>query len=622
MGEIVFRSPQTKINRSRIFFINIVIIFSLSLLIIYLFILQIVMGFKYRQQAQEILKRDIPILAQRGQIFDCNYDIPLVYNIDSFAINLTPGDVKPGAMNGLFEKLAAVLSMETTEIKKRVPEKLYKSYQPIEIKSGVSFRTVAYLAEHNGQFPGITWHSKPIRGYLLSNSLSHILGYTGYITDEEQNTLYNKGINLNSTIGKSGIEKQYDMLLRGKDGKRFKLVDVKEKQLHEKLDEDIPPEPGKSLVLTIDRHIQTLAEKALGERIGAVLVLKPATGEILALVSYPWFDPNIFSSEDAAEQFKKLSLDPTFPFYNRAIQAPYPPASVFKIVMTTAIIEEKVFPVNERINCTGAMELGDRVAHCWKEHGHGKMDLFDGFANSCNIYYFTVGVEYLKIEHIINYARMFGLGKPTGIDLPEEIGGFLPTPEWKEKKEHMKWLGGDTMNISIGQGWITVTPLQLANVVAMVANEGVVYKPHVLAEIRDPTTGDIIEKKEREVLATSYVSRETFKQVQKAMRLVVTDGTAALVSTKATEVAGKTGTPEIGIEELYHSWFAAYAPYQTDNPEDRIVVVAIIEKSTLKEWWASKTANIIFQGIFAHQTFEEAMVSLYPWLRNTYKEEE
>jgi penicillin-binding protein 2 len=622
MGEIIFRTVQTKIPRLRIFFLNIFIIFFFSILIIYLFILQIVLGFEYSQRAQEMLKRDMPILAQRGQIFDSNYDIPLVYNIDSFAINLIPGDVPAGRMNELFANLAHILKTDTESIKKRVPETLYKTYQPREIRSGVSFKTIAYIAEHNEDFPGIIWHNKPIRGYFLSNSLSHILGYTGDITDEELNALYNKGYNLNSTIGKSGIEKYYDIVLRGKDGKRFKIVDVKEKQLREKADEDIPPEPGKSLVLSIDRHIQTLAEKALGERIGAVVVLKPANGEILALVSYPWFDPNIFYSEDAAVQFKRLSLDPNFPFYNRAIQAPYPPASVFKIVMATALIEEKVFPVHDYINCKGFMELGDRVAHCWKEHGHGKLDFFGGFANSCNIYFFTVGVDYLKIENIIRYARMFGLGKQTGIDLPEEITGFLPTPEWKEKKEHMKWLGGDTLNISIGQGWITATPLQLANVVAMIANEGVVYKPHVLKEIRDPITGDVIEKKEKEVLYTSYVSKETFNQVRQAMRLVVTEGTGALVNTKATEVAGKTGTPETGIEELYHSWFAAFAPYKTDKPEERIVVVAIIEKSNLKEWWASKTANIIFQGIFAHQTFEEAMVTLYPWLRNKYRETE
>ncbi|MBN2535342.1 MAG: penicillin-binding protein 2 [Spirochaetales bacterium] len=611
-----------RISKARILFINILITASLSILIIYLFTLQIVEGIKYQKRAKEILKRDIPIIAQRGQIYDRYYDVPLVYNIDSFAVNVIPGDIPDEIKEEVFFRLARVLQIEVSDVKKKTPVKYYNNYQPREIKSGVSYPKIAYIAEHVEDFPGVTWHNKPIRGYFFVDSLAHILGYTGDITNDELNTLYNKGYTLNSTIGKSGIEKQYDFILKGKDGKRFKIVDVKEKQLTAKTDEDIPPEPGQTLVLTIDRHLQLLAQKALGERIGAVVVLKPATGEILAMVSYPWFDPGIFYSESAAEKFKDLSLDIRFPFLNRAIQAQYPPASVFKIIMSTAMIEEGSFPISDIINCKGEMELGDRVAHCWKEHGHGKVDFFKAFANSCNIYFYTVGVENIKIDSIVRYARIFGLGSQTGIDLPEESPGFLPTPEWKYKKEHMKWLGGDTMNISIGQGWVTVTPLQLANVVAMIANEGTVYKPHVLKQIRDSITGDSIKEIQREELQKALISKKTFELVKKAMRTVVTDGTGYFITTRAVKVAGKTGTPETGQEDRYHSWFASYAPYDSDNPEDYVVVVGIIEASNIEEWWASRTANIIYQGIFANQTYEEALVTLYPWMRNRIKQAE
>ncbi len=619
MGEGVSKSSQTRAARERLVYFNGVIIVTLVFIFLYLFSLQVVRGFEYRKRADDILKRDIPFIAQRGLIYDSNYDVPLVYNIDSFAVNIIPADIPREKIGEIFERCAATLKIPVEEIRKRVPEKYYRLYQPRQIKSAVSFDTIAYIAEHIADFPGVTWNNKPIRGYLEASSISHIAGYIGDITDDELNQLYNKGYTYNSTIGKSGLEKTYDEILRGKDGKRFKYVDVKEKELNEKSVNEIPPVPGKNIVLTIDRSIQLLAEKALGERIGCVVVLKPTTGEILAMVSYPWYDPSIFYADQGGKEFTRISLDPRFPFLNRVIQSQYPPASVFKCIMSIAMMEEDSFPLNEKIECRGQMELGDRVAHCWEEKGHGRLDYFGAFANSCNIYFYTVGVNYIKIENILRYSREFGLGRTSGIDLPEEQPGFLPTPEWKEKREHMKWLGGDTMNISIGQGWLTVTPLQIANVIAMIVNDGVVYKPHMVKEIRDSVSGELLSQTEKSVLYSTFVTKNTFATLKEAMRKVVTEGTGDVVSTRAVQVAGKTGTPEIGLEDKYHSWFASFAPYETSNPEDRVVVVALLESSELKDWWASKTANIVYQGIFANQTFEEAMVTLYPWTRKQFE---
>jgi penicillin-binding protein 2 len=511
-------------------------------------------------------------------------------------------------------RLAAVLGIPPEEVHKRVPEKYYHLFQPIEIKGGVAFETIAYLAEHLADFPGVTWHNKPIRNYLIPGSLAHLIGYVGDISREEIQVLYNQGYAFGSVLGKSGVEKQYDRLLRGKDGKRFQMVDVREKYLSKRPEEDIPPEPGQNLVLSIDRRVQTLCEKALGERIGSVVVLKPSTGELLALVSYPYFDPNLFFTQRATEEFNRLSLDPSFPFLNRAIQSVYPPASAFKMVVTTALVEEEAFPLTRKVVCTGQIAYGDRIFRCHaRKTGHGALDLFGGLAQSCDVYFYTVG-DVLGVERLSYYSRDFGLGQPTGVDLPGEVGGFVPTPEWKEKVHHMKWLGGDTLNMSIGQGFMAVSPLQMADIVALIANEGRVYRPSVLLQVRDAASGAVLQRASPELLHVSAVRKETFRTVQQAMRKVITEGTAnVVITTKAVEVAGKTGTGEAGYEDQWHSWFAAYAPYQTDRPEERVVVVVMVEAANPWEWWAPKAADVIFQGIFARQTFEEAVETLRPW---------
>jgi penicillin-binding protein 2 len=583
------------------------------LLIGQLFYLQVIRGWEFKRRARAVVRRELPIPAQRGEIFDRHYDFPLVVNQDSFAVDLIPAEVPAEHRAELFKRVAEALGITVEDIENKVPPRFYHLYQPIELKGGVGFETIAFLAEHLSDFPGIAWHNKPIRNYLAMGSLSHVIGYVGDINREEIQVLYNQGYSFGTVLGKSGVEKQYDLLLRGKDGTRFRTVDVREQYLKGRPEEDIPPEAGKNLVLTIDRRIQLLCEKALGERIGSVVVLKPSTGEVLAMVSYPFYDANLFFTETGSREFTRLSLDPTFPFINRAIQSSYPPASAFKVIMSTALVEEEVFPITRKITCTGEIFYGDRVFRCHSKVGHGALELFGGLAQSCDVYFYTVGDE-LGIERIVYYSREFGLGQLSGIDLPGETFGFLPTPEWKQRTQAMIWLGGDTLNISIGQGYLLVTPIQMANVIAMIVNEGKVFRPHVLKEVRDPQNGDLIQKTEPEILRVSPVRRETFKIVQRAMRGVITEGTAEVVlTTDAVEVAGKTGTGEAGFEDRWHSWFAAYAPFNTANPDEQVVVVVMVEAANEWEWWAPKAANVIFQGIFADQTYEEAVETLRPW---------
>jgi penicillin-binding protein 2 len=577
-----------------------------------LFTLQVVNRREYARRAEQVASRSETIEAPRGRVFDRRVDVPLATNFDSFAVDLVPGEVPADRFDQVLRDVSRLLGVNADDVKTQIRARRERSFEPVMVKSSVPRETLYYLAEHLENYPGVHWRSRPGRDYLGTGSLAHVVGYVANITGEEFQLLYNKGYAFNAVVGKSGIEQLYDEKLRGRDGQRLEIVDVKGQSASDGVTRGVAAEPGKDLVLTIDREIQTLSEKALGKRKGSVIVLRPATGEILGMVSYPYFDPNIFSQGGDKQRFNELALDPESPFLNRAVQSAYPPASVFKLVLTTAIVEEDLFPKERTVYCPGSMRLGDRLFNCWKKSGHGPLDLIDALAQSCDVYFWTVGLEAVGVERILRYAEMYGFGKPSGIDLSREAAGFMASPRWKEQKLHAPWVGGDTLNLSIGQGWTLVTPLQVANMVAMIVNEGTVYKPHVVKEVRDATTGGVVERRDPEVLRTSSVKPETFRFVQEAMREVVKSGTAQYVlSTRAVEAAAKTGTGEVGLDEAWHSWFVTYAPYKTANPLERVVVVVMVEAGEGEyEWWAPKAGNAILQGIFAHQTFEEAARAL------------
>jgi penicillin-binding protein 2 len=613
MGDVVGTSTKSLFSKSRIIALAALIVLFFFIILSYLFFLQVVSSPVYKQRAKEVATHVTTISARRGEIFDRNYDQALALNVDSFAVDIIPAEIPRDQIDTLFAKLALFLKMEKEDIAGKIKEKHYQNFSPFMVKTGVLRETVYRLVERIEEYPGVTWHSKPKRSYPTDGSLAHILGYVNTMTIEEFQILYNKGYSYDAVVGKRGIEQYYEDVLRGEDGKRLHTVDVKGKQTQESF-EEVPPVPGKNIVLTIDRRIQKLSERALGNRSGSVLVLKPETGEILALVSYPWYDANIFTSSEKLDRYNEMALDPQSPFLNRAVQSVYPPASLFKIIMTTANVEDGVFPQDETVECRGELRVGDKVFSCWKKTGHGRLSLMGALAHSCNIYFWTLGLRHLGHERILRFAREFGLGEKTGIDFPGEAEGFLPSPDWKEQRENQPWVGGDTMNLSIGQGWTLVTPLQVANMVALVVNRGVVYKPHLVKEIRDPETGRVISEIERDILRKTYIRSETFETVQRAMREVVISGTGRIITTKAVVPAAKTGTSETAVENSFHSWFVGYAPYITDVPEERVIVVVMVEATEEDyEWWAPKAANAIFQGIFADQTYDEAADTLNLW---------
>ena len=585
----------------------------LALIAGYLYLLQVVRGVEFRTLAINVARREVTIPAQRGKLFERSYTLPLVTNRPAFSVDLIPGEVPAGELPHLLERLAAHLGITPQQLEARIPRHLRHLFRPIELKRHVDFATIATLAEQIDAFPGVTWHSEPARDYGAIGALAHVTGYVGDITREELQVLFNRGYAADSTLGKSGVEKQYEHLLRGVDGIGHRTVDVRERAVSEIRQTAAAPQPGADLVLTVDWRLQQAAQAALGPRVGSVIVLQPATGAILAMVSYPWFDPQTFIGDGGPAAFRALAMDSSFPFINRAIRAAYPPASVFKILMTTAIAEERTFSRDHQIRCKGYLVFGDRIFKDWVKEGHGPIDLDDALAQSCDIYFYRAGSA-LGIADIARYSDGFGLGVASGIDLPGEAAGIVPTPDWKRRELGEPWVGGDTVNLSIGQGFITATPLQIANLVAMVVNDGVIYRPHVVKEIRDGVSGEIVSQTAPQPIHTSDVSSATFAFVREAMRLVVTDGTAVpVLTTDAVAVAGKTGTGEVGIEDQYHSWFAAYGPYEAADPLERIVVVVMVEAVNVWEWWAPKAANLIFQAAFTGQTVPEAVAHLKPW---------
>lgn len=601
--------PEKRIITLKFLFFTVIIVYAFRL-----FSMQIIQGESYKTQAQNIARRTTIIPSQRGEIFDRSHSLPMVLNVDSFAVYITPGEIPREYKNTVFTRLADILGIAKDEIDKRIPASYYHLYKPFEIISNINFQTIGVISEHLDELPGVGWQSKPLRNYVETGSLSHIVGYVGDITKDELKLLYNHGYEAGNVIGKTGIEKQYDKILRGKDGVEVKVVDVRGRKIaDDQGDYSVAPVPGKNLVLTIDRNYQFLSEKALGDRLGSVVILKPATGEILSMVSYPWYDPNIFnrSSSTDSQTIQDYLSSTDKPFLNRAIQANYPPASTFKIIMSTALLQENTFPQDKTVTCDGEIYYGDRIFRCWiRRPGHGPLDMKGALANSCNIYYMVTGRDYLGIERINAYSKIFGLGAISDIDLPGEISGFIPTPQWKERKFHEKWLHGDTMNTSIGQGFSLVTPIQMANMVAMIVNEGKIYKPHILKDIVDPISGNIVSSIKPQILHQSDIKKEVFKTVKEQMRAVCTDGTARFpLNLSSVKIAAKTGTAEVGLPDRWHSWLVSYGPYDAP-PEDQIVVVVMVEASNTWEWWSTYATAIIYQSIYADQSYEDAVETL------------
>jgi len=408
------------------------------------------------------------------------------------------------------------------------------------------------------------------RSYPQGTLAAHVLGYTGEIGDTELEKLRADGYVMKDTIGKEGIELQYESLLRGQKSQKLIEVDAGGKAV--KTLQENPAAPGQSIILTLDARLQKTCEELLGDNQGAAIMMDPRNGDLLALASAPTFDPNKFVSGISAEDWKAWSAKGSL--FNRAIAAAFPPASTFKVVTGAAGLETRTITDRTIMYCGGGLTVGGRLFKCWIwPGGHGNEDIYRAYADSCDSYFFTVS-RLVGIETLATYAHKFGIDKPTGIDLPGERTGFYPTPEWKLDRYNEPWYEGDTMNMGIGQGYMLETPIRNIAIFSSIGMNGTLWRPHFLKASVDPITKTETETKPV-VQDTLGIGAATLATVKKGLNLVSKTGGVTSIQVEGIEVCAKTGTAETGTLNLYHTWLVAFAPM--DNPQ--VAVLLMYENS-------------------------------------------
>ena len=532
--------------------------------------LQIYQGEYYAGLADGNRIRIVPSMAPRGTFYDRNGEL-LVTNRPGFSVSLLP--LTAPISDDVIDRLSDLLKVPTDEIKTKIAG--HSGFNPIRIKTDVTPDIVSIIEEQKSQYPGVVIEVTPIRDYILKQEGAHTFGYVSEINDAELEKMKDEGYKSGDIIGKFGLEKVYDKELRGENGGQQVEVDVSGKPVQILGRKE--PIPGDDLELTIDINLQQAAEKAVDEQLtqigahaAAAVVMNPQTGEILAMVSRPAFDPNLFAHGISSKDWNQLNNNPYHPMDNKTITGEYPPGSTFKIVTGTAALTEGVVTPDEQIFDSG---------HHWiipKGNADGEalgwLNFRTALAHSDNVYFYEMGNR-LGIDRLEKYARMFGLGAKTGIDLPYEATGLVANRRYKEKNfDDGEWYLSETFDAAIGQGFNLVTPLQAAMVMGEIAADGKRYKPHVVNRIIAPD-GSVVKDFQPELLSQLDVPEEDIKLVQDGLHDVTKYGTAASSFRGFTvDIAGKTGTAE-NSQGRDHGWFVAYGPF--DNPN--IVVAVIVE---------------------------------------------
>ncbi len=440
------------------------------------------------------------------------------------------------------------------------------------LKSDISRNQLAIIESHKFDLPGIHIDIEPTRHYIYKKSAAHLLGYLGQVNSEELKSGKYPKVKTGDSIGRYGIEKSFQKFLQGKRGGRQIEVDANGRTI--KVLKTVEPVAGLDLNLTLDLALQQTAEKMLEGKDGTVIALDPNNGDVLVMASSPSFDQNDFIGGISSKKWKKLIEDPGKPMNNKAIQAEYPPASTYKILTSFAGLEEKHIDMNTTAYCPGFFKYGNRIYRCWKKPGHGEVDIIDGLAQSCDVFYYQTG-DKIGVDTLAQYAKGSGLGKKTGIALENERKGLIPTSAWKKKRFNEPWQGGETLSIAIGQGYNLVTPLQMAVFISAVGNGGTLYRPRIVKTIQD-SQGQTIKRIEPEITGGLPAGKETLALVKKALLKVVHSerGTARGIRLNHVEIAGKTGTAQVfsikkgekvDTEDLDyslrdHAWFVCYAP--------------------------------------------------------------
>lgn len=561
------RLPQVRLAAA-----SYVIVGMITLLLLGFWKLQVIDSDKYGQLAERNRVRSIPIIAPRGRMLDRDGRV-LVDNYPSFSVLLLRDDA--AAVEKNLPAIADGLGLSLDDLKDQLSntEKLPK-FQPIVIKPEATPADVAFIESHRADIPLLEMLMVHRRRYLPGGFMSHASGYVGEVS-EQQIEASNGKLRPGDFAGKSGLERQYNDLLVGTDGMRRVVVNSVGKEMKEMRLTQQEAIPGKQIQLTIDYDLQEVAEKALEGKKGAIVALDPRSGEVLAFVSRPAPDPNDFAIRVSKEEWQRLNEDEDHPLMNRVTQAQLAPGSVFKIVTATAMLESKVPPQSFTAFCPGYANFYGRMfkCHIYGKGGHGEVGIHSAIVHSCDVFFYNVGMR-LGIDRISKYAKMLGLGSRTGIDLPSEEPGLVPSEEWVQRVFHHKWYPGSTISVSIGQGAVTATPLQLAYMVSGVASGGIFKQPHLLKDA--PNVGEV----------RVDLAEDTVEQVTQGMYGVVNEGgTGGAVKLQGIEFCGKSGSAQVmsntersklgkGLSQNKdNAWFVGYAPRR--NPE--IVVSALVE---------------------------------------------
>src|SRR5690242_12044634 len=550
-----------------------VIVGMIGVLLLGFWKLQVIDSDKYATLAERNRVREIPVIAPRGRMLDRDGRV-LVDNRPSFSVLLLRDD-----MVQVQKHLATIsdgLGIPLSDLKDQLNNvKDSPRFQPIIIKPDASPADIAYIESHKSDIPVLEMISVSRRRYLPDGFLSHAVGYVGEVS-EQQIDASNGKLRMGDFAGKSGLERQYNDMLMGTDGKRRVIVNSIGKEVG-----PLPAQeavPGKQIQLSIDMDLQQVAEQSLGARPGAVVALDPRNGEVLAMASHPALDPNDFAIRVSGDEWKKLNDDPEKPLLNRAIQAQLAPGSVFKIVMATAMYESKAVPESFTTFCPGYATFYGRQFKCYvywaHKPGHGVVDVHRAVNQSCDIFFYNLGIR-LGIDRISYYATKLGLGHKTGIDLPSEEPGLMPSEEWVQRAFHRRWYPGETVSVAIGQGAVITTPLQLARMIGGIASGGVFMQPHMLKD-----AANVGEDK-------FPLSDSTVEKVTEDMYGVINrGGTGAALKLQDIEFSGKSGTAQVigyntrdrvGKQKRFvdNAWFVGYAPRR--NPE--IVVSVLVQES-------------------------------------------
>ena len=596
-----FRKEESKSYFGRIIFITYLTLIAFFLLTLRLFFLQIIQGKKYRTLSSNNRIRLTRVKSSRGVIYDRNKNV-LTTTRPSYLATITPEDTDDWDAELAF--LSKIINLPKEKLYKKIhSSSKRKPYKQIVLKKDLNFFEVASIEGYKLDLPGINVEVEAVRSYPENEFAAHLLGYMGEISEHQLRKKKYHNIRSGDQIGQYGLEKVSNDYLIGLDGGKQIEVDAHGREI--RILGSKTPTPGNNLVLTIDIRLQKFIEQLLEKKVGAIVAMDPGNGEILALASTPSFNPNSFASGMSQKEWLTLVNNPLNPLRNRTIQSHYPPGSIFKIIVAIAGLETGAIDESIVFHCGGHINIGRWKFRCWKKTGHNQIRLHDALVHSCNVFFYHAATK-IGPEAIAHYAKLFGLGKPTGICLENEEAGFIPTPEWKKRVLKTKWYPGDTLSMSIGQGYISVTPLQLVNLISAIANGGTLFRPKLFRYVLN-SQGEITHFFPPSIIRNLQISARTLQTVQLALFGVVNEhGTGARARLPEVEVAGKTGTAQIvSLKENMededlperlkdHAWFCGYAPFS--NPE--IALVVLIEHGGTGGKTCAPLAREIFQKYF------------------------